>query len=281
MANRTKKAIRRIGAIQSTVTARQTTGDYTTHIYYLEETRMQAFGTRIAILSIGAAAILAACGGSGSKPDAGPVADSGHASRVLAAVGTTWNSVKFGGGGYVTGLIYHPTSANVLYARTDVGGAYRWNTTNSTWTPITDGVGFGAGGGAHCIESMATDTNNDQKVYLVAGCSGNGRLFISSDRGTNWTWVDLPFTVEGNDSGRAIGERLKVDPNNSQTLWYASRQEGLWTSWDGGKNWSQRTGLSSTHMTRSSIGVEHLMFEAPSTGGTGGTWIEYAAIAPD
>jgi hypothetical protein len=242
---------------------------------------MRAFSTRSTILSIGVAAFVAACGGSGSKTDTSPVADPGHAPRVLAAVGTTWNSVKFGGGGYVTGLIYHPTSANVLYARTDVGGAYRWNQAAGSWTPITDGVGFGAYGGSHCVESMAVDPQNDQKVYMMTGCSGNGRLFISSDRGTNWTWVDVPFVVKGNDSGRAIGERLKVDPNNPATMFYGSRQDGLWGSWDSGHTWYQMTGLSSTHLTSSAIGVEHLMFETSTATGTSGTWVMFAAVAPD
>ena len=51
----------------------------------------------------------------------------------------TWASAKFGGGGYVTGLIFHPTSANVLYVCTDVGGAYRWDQASSSWLSITDG----------------------------------------------------------------------------------------------------------------------------------------------
>ena len=76
--------------------------------------------------------------------------------------------MKFGGGGYVTGLIYHPTTANLLYARTDIGGAYRWNPGNSTWTPITDGLGFGAAESSyHGIESIAVDPNNDQLVYMA------------------------------------------------------------------------------------------------------------------
>lgn len=241
---------------------------------------MRAFRTRIALLSMGAAALAAGCGGpSNSTPD------QGGASRLLATVGsaaTAWNSVKFGGGGYITGLIYHPTTANVLYARTDVGGAYRWNQATSAWVPITDGKGFGAAdGNFHAVESIAVDPQNDQKVYMVAGGSGNGRLYYSTDRGSTWNYYALPFVVSGNDSGRAIGERLKVDPHNPSTMFYASRRDGLWGSWDAGKTWYQRTGLSATHMTTSAIGVEHLMFETGTSGGTQGTWVMFAAVAPD
>ena len=56
------------------------------------------------------AGLLAACGGNG------PTSASGSAPALAATTGsaTSWTSVKWGGGGYVTGLIYHPTSANVL-----------------------------------------------------------------------------------------------------------------------------------------------------------------------
>ena len=108
------------------------------------------------------AGLLAACGGNS------PTGASGSAAPVLAATtgsATSYTSVKWGGGGYVTGLVYHPTSWGVLYARTDVGGAYRWNNSNGSWTPITDGIGFGGADSIyHGVESLALDPTNDNKV---------------------------------------------------------------------------------------------------------------------
>ncbi|MBC7694064.1 MAG: hypothetical protein H7141_01320, partial [Burkholderiales bacterium] len=43
--------------------------------------------------------------------------------------GYNWNSVAIGGGGFVSALITSKTEKNLIYARTDVGGAYRWNAT--------------------------------------------------------------------------------------------------------------------------------------------------------
>jgi hypothetical protein len=67
---------------------------------------------------------------------------------------------------------------------------------------------------------------------MVAGASGDGRLYRSTDRGNTQTHYDLSFVVRGNDPGRAIGERLKLDPTNPSTM--PSRQAGLWKSWDSG-----------------------------------------------
>ena len=164
-----------------------------------------------------------------------------------AVTGTRWQSVKYGGGGYIPGLIYHPTSPNVLYARTDIGGVYRWNATTSTWVAITDGLGIKEGF-FQGSESLALDPNDDKRVYMSTGLydwdGRNGRLYISTDRGDNWTHVDLPFRTGANDPGRAIGERLMVDPNKSSVLYYGTRTSGLWKSEDYGQTWNQVKSLT-------------------------------------
>lgn len=220
------------------------------------------------------------------------------AASAQASVNTTmgWANAKFGGGGYVPGLIFHPTVANVLYARTDVAGAYRWDHTTTKWIPITDMFAFGEGR-FQGVETIALDPTDANKVYLVGGMyvnGGNARLYKSSDRGSTWTRVDLPFPAGGNNAGRAIGERLMVDPNKPSILFYATRTQGLWKSTDSGATWSQVTGLSTYKMTdaniasvvNSPIGIEGVVFDTavPPTGfvssGTA-TQTLYVTVAPD
>jgi hypothetical protein len=237
------------------------------------------------------AGLLAGCGGdSGTTASAPDRVRAGAATRaaLAGAAATSWTSVKWGGGGYVTGTIYHPVNSSLLYARTDVGGAYRWNAANSTWTPITDGLGFGAGEGRyHGVESIALDPNNDQLVYMMTGDTvgqdAHGRIYISSDRGNTWSWYELPFAVGGNDNARGYGERLAVDPQNPSTLMFGSRKAGIWQSTDSGHTWSHVTSFSSTVMTGGGtpIGVEQIVFDTPFKGTGQPTWIIWATVAAD
>src|SRR5688500_9777656 len=51
-----------------------------------------------------------------------------------------WENVAIGGGGFVSAIIPSKTQANLFYARTDVGGAYRWDATENKWTALLDWV---------------------------------------------------------------------------------------------------------------------------------------------
>ena len=233
------------------------------------------------IMPVLLAGLVAGCSGNPNNNVASSPAPAYLATST--AVASSWSSVKWGGGGYVTGILYHPTTPNLRYARTDVGGAYRWDPATSLWIPITDGVGFGAADSKfHGVESLAVDPTNDQLLYMVTGLNTDikGRIYMSSDRGDHWTWVTLPFPVGGNEEGRAMGERLQLDPTNPSTMFYGSRTAGLWKSADSGHTWS-RLNLGSVTMSGSAIGVEKVIFDTSNVGGGQTTWIIFAAIAPD
>lgn len=58
---------------------------------------------------------------------------------VPAQAALQWQNVRIGGGGgFVSGIIFHPKSEGVAYARTDIGGLYRLNADDDSWTPVTD-----------------------------------------------------------------------------------------------------------------------------------------------
>ena len=56
------------------------------------------------------------------------------------AAGYHWNVAPFGGAGMVTGIFPSKTEAGMVYARTDVGGAYRWDKNNAKWVALMDWV---------------------------------------------------------------------------------------------------------------------------------------------
>jgi xyloglucan-specific exo-beta-1,4-glucanase len=240
---------------------------------------------------------LAGCGG-GAEPPSGKAGALGAGGQgrtgesAAAGANASWKSVKIGGGGYVPGLVYHPTTPDLLYARTDIGGAYRWNAAASAWVPLTDGFGPNEGG-YQGAESIALDPNDDSLVYMSTGqynsADGHGRLYISSNLGKSWKHVELPFSVGSNNAGRAIGERMVVDPNQPKVLHYASRTAGLWQSRDRGRTWNQVTSFSSTWMTADQIaasggsakGVELVLYDTSTRASGKATKTIYVAVAPD
>src|SRR4029077_19423950 len=56
-----------------------------------------------------------------------------------------WKNVVIKGGGFVSGIIMSPALPGLVFARTDVGGAYRFDPANGRWLPITDWAGHNDG----------------------------------------------------------------------------------------------------------------------------------------
>lgn len=154
-----------------------------------------------------------------------------------------WHNVAIGGGGFVTGIVFHPREKGLAYVRTDVGGAYRWDESARQWVAITDWLGRDDVNLVG-IESIAIDPSDPKRVYLAAGTytgpkTGNGAILRSADQGRSFQRTDLPFKLGGNEMGRGNGERLAVDPNDGHVLFFGSRGAGLWRSDDAGATFAE------------------------------------------
>jgi len=148
----------------------------------------------------------------------------------------TWKSVNVIAGGYVPGIVFSPKQPGLAYCRTDIGGFYKWESSTKQWTPLGDwcGVSNYMGG-----ESIAPDPVDANKVYLACGMysSGPAAIMRSKDQGKTFDVIKVPFTMGGNENGRGVGERLAIDPNSPEILYFGSRHDGLWVSTDSATTW--------------------------------------------
>jgi photosystem II stability/assembly factor-like uncharacterized protein len=173
---------------------------------------------------------------------------------TLAAAGQTpkqetysWKSVQIVGGGFVDGVIFHPTAPGVRYARTDMGGAYRWDVTADRWQPILDWVPY-KDLNLMGVESIAVDLADPNRVYLACGTytnprTPNGAILRSDNQGQSFQRTDVPLKFGGNEDGRGNGERLAVDPRDGHILYLGTRHDGLWRSIDRGATWAPVAGF--------------------------------------
>ncbi len=148
---------------------------------------------------------------------------------LAPTLAASWESVPLGGGGYVTGLASN-ANGSAIYCRTDVGGAFRWapaaDGDNGEWISISDEmVPFGTANAAAAmgVEALGTDPNNASRVYAAAG----NFIYYSPDQGATWTAISGSISMSPNGSYKTCGERLAVDPNNANIVWYGSLNSGL------------------------------------------------------
>ncbi|MDB1088987.1 cellulose binding domain-containing protein [Streptomyces sp. ACA25] len=224
------------------------------------------------------------------------VATGAEETVAVSAEDYSWKNVRIDGGGFVPSIVFNRTEADLAYARTDIGGAYRWNEAGQEWIPLLDSVGWDNWGHSG-VASIATDPVDPDRVYAAVGIytndwdPNNGAVMRSADRGETWQTTDLPFKLGGNMPGRGMGERLAVDPNDNRVLYLAAPSgNGLWRSNDSGAGWSEVTSFpnpgdyvlnpdDSWGYENDPIGVVWVTFD-PATGTPGSpTQTLYAGVA--
>lgn len=86
-------------------------------------------------------------------------------------------------------------------------------------------------GGAGCL-NVGGDSG-----YKTSGSAG---MFVSTDKGESWTMISTVPTVEGNKNINNVSVyTLTEDPSDAKGLYWASRQNGLYYSFDDGRSWKQ------------------------------------------
>ncbi len=193
-----------------------------------------------------------------------------------------WDNVAIGGSGFVSGIITSKTEKGLIYVRTDVGGAYRWDVGGKRWIPLLDWVSDQETG-LLGVESIAIDPGAPNKVYLSAGVAylngGASAILKSSDYGKTFTKIDVTsqFKVHGNGMGRGNGEKLQVDPANGKILYVGTRANGMFKSVDEGLTWRHLDGLD-VGATPNKNGVSFVVLD-PAAAGERGTQRIFAGVS--
>lgn len=186
------------------------------------------------------------------------------AAGVAAAGSYRWRNAEIVGGGFVTGIVRHPRKRGLVYARTDIGGAVRFDNRTQRWVQLLHWIGWDEWNWSG-VESLALDPVDPQRLYLAVGTYTNewspinGAILRSCDQGRTFERTDLPFKLGGNEPGRSMGERLVVDPRDGRVLLFGTRNQGLWRSGDRGATWSRVDSFPVTG--KPGIGIGFVFFD--------------------
>ena len=165
--------------------------------------------------------------------------------KLLAPTPYSWTSAVMGGVEFATGFVSNPSHPEDLYLRADGGGIWKWNRAANRWDALMDNLPF-EWSNLQTVDSFAVDPFKRGTLYVAGGGSRWQKPFDvlkSSDNGKTWTRTNLKnvrgedVLIEGNGPDKQAGERLMCDPNTSDQLWFATRNDGLFTSNDGAKTW--------------------------------------------
>ncbi|MCL2424715.1 MAG: hypothetical protein FWD05_00080 [Oscillospiraceae bacterium] len=117
-----------------------------------------------------------------------------------------WDTMHLHGGGAVCGYIFHPTQPGILYAQTDVGGAWRFefefdgdgNPIGGMWHDITQWITPGTQGAGQS-RGLGVDPTPGREDWVFLAHQGNFQ--VSMDRGE--TWVTATTATGLNMAGNA------------------------------------------------------------------------------
>lgn len=177
-----------------------------------------------------------------------------------------WKNLPLGGGGFLTGIVIHPKQKDLIYARTDVGGIYKYKPagygeTHPSWTqlmnwiPVDDMHLWGCDG-------IALNPFDINEVYALLGSASYNPephgLYKSEDQGQTWKLI-YTTRCRGNENNRWIGEPIAVQPAGEGKIVLAgTRFDGVIRSADGGLTWEK---INTIEPDPEGMGVRCIVFD--------------------
>ena len=192
----------------------------------------------------------------------------GLESTAMSQGSYSWHNVSVGGGGFSPAIVFSRAERNLAYLRTDIGGIYRWDHERQSWIPLQDEF---IDGNYLGIESIALDRHDAATVYAAVGMyhTSPAAIIRSTNRGQSWSVYPVGFRMGGNEPGRGVGERLSIDPNDPDILYFGSRYDGLQRSLDRGRIWAKVTSFPYDGKAAApQTGLSFVVFD-PNSGGRG------------
>jgi len=190
-----------------------------------------------------------------------------------ATIPGRFRQVNMRGGGWLSGISAH--SGGRLYARTDVGGAYRSDDHGDTWNFLSGDFTSPA---PFFVQGIAPSPANADVVLAACGVSyyatdANRGIWRSTDAGVTWSQVKAGINFSGNDALRWGGECIAWHPTVANEVWCGSRGNGLWRSADGGLTWTQAAAATFAAVNIGTICIHPAFPDQIWVGGDGGAWV--------
>jgi len=188
----------------------------------------------------------------------------------------SYRAINFEGAGWVTAVKYSSDGLK-LYARTDVGGAFKSTDGGNNWQFISQ---YAVSIGGLYVQGLAIHPSNNNIVFLACGTSyrstdpGRG-IWKTTDGGVSWIHVQSTINFSGNDDIRWGGECIAIDPSDPNIMYCGGRESGIYKSTDGGNSWSQVSASVTGNISTITIrpGTPSEIWAGSSTGTTqAGVW---------
>jgi len=104
----------------------------------------------------------------------------------ISAEQWNWKDVELNGMGWMTGVVVCPSPPYQIYARSDVGGVYRYNRETERWTQTLDSFGLDDRN-VYSVEALAVDPSDGNILYFAGNATdAAGEIWTSADAGETW-----------------------------------------------------------------------------------------------